>query len=64
MTSSRSSRSRAASSSFGYSTWSVRSVDFSAGVACLRGLDDVGVAVVDVGDVFRDVMREVMKARD
>jgi hypothetical protein len=30
----------------------------------LRGLDDVDVAVVDVGDVFRDVMREVMKARD
>lgn len=62
-TSSRSKRSRAESSSFGNSTWRVRRTDRSAGDACFSGLAG-GVVAVVVGDVFRDWMSDVMKARD
>jgi hypothetical protein len=62
MTRSRSRRSRAESSSFGNRTCRVKSTDRSAGDACLRGLL-VGSVVV-VNDEFRDLIRDVMKARD
>jgi hypothetical protein len=59
---SRSRRSSAERSSFGYRTCKVNSTDRSAGEACLRGLVVGGVVVVD--NVFRDLIRDVMKARD
>jgi predicted O-methyltransferase YrrM len=46
----------------GYRTCKVNSTDRSAGEACLRGLVVGGVVVVD--NVFRDLIRDVMKARD
>ena len=62
VTRSRSRRSKAESSSFGYSTCKVNSTDRSAGEACLRGF--VVVCVVPIDDEFRELIREVMKARD
>jgi hypothetical protein len=62
MTRSRSKRSRAESNSFGYSTCKVNSTDRSAGDACLRGLVVGGVVSVD--DVSRDLIKDVIKARD
>jgi hypothetical protein len=65
VTSSRSRRSRAERSSFGYRTCRVNSTDRSAGEACLRGLVVGGVGGADeVVDGFKEVIRDVMKARD
>lgn len=64
MTRSRSRRSRAESNSFGNRTCKVSSTDRSAGDACLRGLLLDSVVVVVVDDEFRDLIRDVMKARD
>jgi hypothetical protein len=61
---SRSRRSRAESNSFGNRTWRVNSIDRSAGEACLRGLEVGGVVVVVVVGEFRELIRDVMKARD
>jgi hypothetical protein len=65
VTSSRSRRSNAESNSFGYSTWSVNSTDRSAGEACLRGLVVGGIGgAAGVVDGFKEVIRDVTKARD
>jgi hypothetical protein len=70
VTNSRSNRSRAGRSSFGYSMCRVKRVDFVVSVACLRGLDVVVFAaavVVVVSDGIggvKELMREVMKVRD
>lgn len=64
VTRSRSRRSRAERSSFGNRTCRVNSTDRSAGDACLRGLLVDGVVAANGEEGFKDLIRDVMKARD